>query len=501
MSFPQSAEYPHIGGPVRPADPQREFPYPATQNHAMPLSDSDMVEHGSDVDPDVCTNSIWPSSPPAYPRPLNPTHYDHDRSEWVYSALDRKRFDVFGDPIDPIVPIPMPQSPTSPHKCIVIEGDDLDAMGLFSDTDAQQLQLDLAGWSPPAKQRRPVVPMPDVDLYRAPDVRVYIAGQLPHEHNDVHRLSSVLTREVFVQTQAASEQKDICVNARLVLCTRNALYTICGLERINWAVQFLVNATEGLQYAAFVHQQQQYGHTMPMHDWKNATLYENAVAAGRLFLRLPDYIPNHAVVQPVHFFSPGTYFHEKLEEFRTQLAPNTHTPGTEEPRNTTEYRNKREHNNVICAQVSVYFLTQIFPLLFASDPNAQKLYQSSGMCQTQAHSHIENTIKCMVKLDKIAQQYNSLVARQYTCSKQYTPPGDTGCTVQIINGPRPWVIMQVIQMRLNANANMFDRCVSLALPFFVTRSCGVIGLILYGVCVCNVAVGVGKAGFVWLTRT
>ena len=404
---------------------------------------------------DVCADSAWLSSLPVYPRELSPDYYNHDRWQWEYSVPDPTLFDLFGDRL---VPTPMPQSPTQAVGYFEIEGDDLDAMGLFCDADAHQLQLDLLEASK------------DANMYRAPDIRVYIADQPAEEHNDIQRISSVLTREVFAQIKAESEQVDIRRDARLVVCTRGEGYTISGPERTNWAVQFLVDATEGLQYAAFMHQQQQHGRAVPIHKWKTATLYESAVAAGRLFLRLPAYTPNHAAQQPLHFFSPGTCHHAKLELYRTHLALDTHTPGTEEPQDTVEHRSKTAHNNIICADVSVYFLMHVFPLLFAADPNALKLYNTSNICAAQAQNVLtktpqDRTTSVMHELDRIAQHYNEKVSEHFIRSEKFIPPGDTGCHVKIVKAPRPWVVMQVLQMRQNANPGMLDRCVSLALSF------------------------------------
>ena len=433
----------------------------AAQNYAMPpatelTNDDNMEEDVSESDTD-----IWPPSPPRYPVQLDPDYFNPDRSAWEYGAPD-PHSNISGDLM---IRMPMPQSPTSPQGCIDITGDDLDAMGLFSKTDAWQLHLDLADSPKPMKQRQAATLVPRVEMRQAPDVRVYIADREAQEHNDVRRIVPVLTREVFSQISASRMNLEIRVDAQLLVCTRNKTpnmhYTICGADRINWAVQFLINATEGLQYAAFVHQQQQCRHEVQTHDWKNATLYENAVAAGRLFLGLPAYPQNYAVVQPLHFFSPGMGHDKQLELYRGYLALNTHTPGTEEPQNTVEYRNKTQHNNTVCAQVSIYFLMHVVPLLFTADPNAITLYNSTNIHEMLEQNLLTKTIQdcttiVMFEIDKITQQYNKNVSEHYTASSEYVCDSHT---VQIIKAPRPWVIIQVIQMRLYAKPKMLNRCV------------------------------------------
>jgi hypothetical protein len=433
----------------------------AAQNYAMAsateLTDDDNMEE------DACESEkdVWPPSPTTYPVQLDPDYFNRDRFQWEYGAPD-PHSNIFGDRM---LPIPMPQSPTSPPGCGDITGDDLDAMGLFSKTDAWQLHLDLRDSSAPIKQRQAATLVPHVEIRKAPNVRVYIADQEPEEYNDVRRNVSVLTREVFLQNGASSVNSGI-----LLVCTLNGPgngpYTVCGAERMNWAVQMLINATEGLQYAACVYQQQQCGHAVQTHDWKNATLYENAVAAGRLFLRLPDYPPNYAVAQPHHFFSPGMGHNKQLEGYREHLALNTHTRGMEEPQNTVEYSKKTAHDNTICAQVSIYFLMHIVPLLFATDPHATKLYNSSKIHEKLSQNLLTSTIQhctesVMVEIDKIAQFYNETVAKHCTSSSAYV---FSSHKVQIVKAPRPWVIMQVIQMRLYTKPTMLNRCVFSHMP-------------------------------------
>ena len=294
-----------------------------------------------------------------------------------------------------------------------------------------------------------------------PHMRVYLVGQPEHEHNDQTHSWSMLTREVFYdQFTASMEATAATQHATLRICNLSGLdYNICGAERINWSVQFLVEATQGQHYAASMFQKQQTGESLPSYAWRRQSLYDIAINAGRLFLQ-PSY-QSHGLNAPTqnHFFSHDQPYYMVLQNFQKQLIPELYL---NEP-------NKQHHNNGIYAAASVYFLLHFAKLLFATDANATQLYNSSQLLDSHAHqgNHQKYVCHVMQTLDEITQIYNEQIYQHYTSSSKKTMySGSNWYDLQTLLAPKPWVILQVLQIRMDAECSLVDR--------LVLRVCGVL---------------------------
>ena len=77
------------------------------------------------------------------------------------------------------------------------------------------------------------------------NVRAFISGRDEHEHVGC-TCSSMLIREVCAQIHAQAIGQDITLPVKFLVFSRHHRYTRCGQAHQNWAVQFLIDATQTL---------------------------------------------------------------------------------------------------------------------------------------------------------------------------------------------------------------------------------------------------------------
>ena len=282
------------------------------------------------------------------------------------------------------------------------------------------------------------------------DVNVFISGYRPGNLRHMP-LECMLTREVSTQNAARTAGEDITNPSALMVFTRNAPYTPCGDERRNWGIQFLVHATEVLQDLNDLYRDTINIEHIPAHNWTGGSLFDHAAAAGRHILALPAYFADGSIVTPLYDFSPAGRHAVQIQGFRNELRYNI----DEESSNT--------HNEEICACASVFFLQTIFPEFIAADQEAISIYNDGRLLELNAQYNLvppvftkrEYVVQVLTIIDNIAQRYNQSVSplfNQLVCVNGIFLPTTLGQGfVQTIVAPRPWVMMQIIQIREQAN--------------------------------------------------
>ena len=120
----------------------------------------------------------------------------------------------------------------------------------------------------------------------------------------------------------------------------------------------------------------------------------------------------------------------------------------------------------------LFWLT-IIPELFAADQRAVAIFNDGQLLQLQAQYHLlppnstkrEYVERVLITVDNIIQQYNQLVYPDFVYSHESVMQ-EQGGMMQDILAPRPWVIMQIIQMQQLQNpgdetgGDRQNRCVS-----------------------------------------
>jgi len=289
------------------------------------------------------------------------------------------------------------------------------------------------------------------------EVVLYVAGYRRHYSQEC-----ILANEVMIQNAARAAGQDITSPSVFTVFTRNGPYTICGPDRTNWALQFLQHSVEILQNwndaerwdldesaAAAAHQ-------LPAHDWtQGGPLFDHAAAAGRFILAEPRYYDDGSIGTPLVDFSRIGQYAAQIQDFKDGLRPGN-----------IEHH---EHNAEVYASASVFYLLTIIPELFAADQRAVAIFNDGQLLQLQARYHLlppesskrEYVEQVLVTVDSIIQQYNQLVYPDLVYSHESVMQ-EQGGMVQDILAPRPWVIMQIIQMRScdDTGGDRQNRCVS-----------------------------------------
>jgi len=274
------------------------------------------------------------------------------------------------------------------------------------------------------------------------EVGVYIAG-----YASIWNTTCILANEVLIQNTAYAAGQDITNPSVFTVFTRVAPYTICGGDRKNWAVQFLEHSVELLEPM----------HPIPRHDWTEGSFFGHAVAAGRYILAGHGYGENGTILSPLLDFAPGGKHAVQIQNFQSELQ-----------------HEDSEHNLEVYASASVFFLTTIITELFAADQQALTIFNNLARLHTQHHlSQPDFTRRDYVKrvfilLDNIIQQYNVSVYPNCVYNHE-SIMREEGGMIQNIIAPRPWVIMQIIQLEQTQSYHdemgydVQNRCVSEAL--------------------------------------
>jgi len=305
------------------------------------------------------------------------------------------------------------------------------------------------------------------------EVSLYVAGYRQHDTPEC-----ILASEVMIQNAARAAGQDITSPCVFKVFTRDAPYTICGADRRNWGLLFLIHSVDILQRwndqegwrvrldeaaaALFV----------PWHDWGRAglPLFDHAAVAGRFILAEPRYFDDGRIGTPLLDFSHVGQYAAQIQDFKDELRP-----GNISPRNIEHH----EHNAEIYASASVFFLLAIIPDLFAADQRAVAIFNDGQLLQLQARYHLlppgsskrEYVEEVLITIDNIIQQYNELVYPHLVDSHESVMQ-EQGGMVQDILAPRPWVIMQIIQMYVHDDeqGSRQSRCVCRTLATLLSRN-------------------------------
>ena len=279
----------------------------------------------------------------------------------------------------------------------------------------------------------------DDDSESETDVDVFISGYQVSTLGHMS-LDCVLTKEVSTQNAARAAGQDITNASVLMVFTRNALYTPCGDERRNWGVQFLSHAISKLEDLNCMYREELgAGHIRPG-IFMQFSLFEHAAAAGRHILALPPYFADGRFVTPLYDFSPDGRHAVQMQGFRNEL------------RNNFDDESSDAHNEEVYASASVFFLQAIFPEFIAADQEAIAIYNDGQLLELNAQYNLvppaftkrEYVVQVLYVIDNIVQRYNQSVYPDRVANTVL--PTILGF-VQTIIAPRPWVIMQIIQIR------------------------------------------------------
>ena len=109
---------------------------------------------------------------------------------------------------------------------------------------------------------------------------------------------------------------------------------------------------------------------IPTNNWMRGSLFEQAAAAGRHILALPEYFVDGSIVTPPYDFSPSGRHAVQIQGSRNELRYDTN----EESSNT--------HHEEIYACASVFFLQTIFLEFIAADQEAISIYNDGRAAST-----------------------------------------------------------------------------------------------------------------------
>ena len=283
------------------------------------------------------------------------------------------------------------------------------------------------------------------------NVRAYISGRNENEHIG-YTNGSMLIREVYAQIHAHAIGQDITLPVKFVVFSRHQRYTRCSQARRNWAVQFLIDATRTLMaQPADPHL------FIPLPVWGAGSLYDDAAAAGRYLILSTTQGLDGGTVSPLGDLSHVGRYAAEMKTYRDTLRPDLDTDVSIHTVNTKVY-----------ASATLFFVLEVFSQIFDADPLAVAIYRRSQLKNFQNAyangpdmlcTHEQYVTQCFLFLDNIAQRYNIMTPLQTTGRNVRTigmPPEMEG-TVQIITAPRPWVLMQMIQMRLRGDLDPHNR--------------------------------------------
>jgi len=270
------------------------------------------------------------------------------------------------------------------------------------------------------------------------DVNIHVRG---YEVNFVHPICShcLLTEEVSKQNIARAVGEDIANTGVLMLYTRGDLYTPCGDERRNWAIQLLVHAASVLEDLNSVYEYSLGVDYIRPPNTEYLSLFDSAVHVGRHILALPDYFTDGRYVTPLHEFSPNGRYAPQIQEFRNKLG------------SIPDGQRSTERREEVYASASLFFLQTILPDMLAVDYQAASMYNNRALRQLNARQNMDPPAlstrqyveEFFLTMDNNLQRYNTSVYDERVTKSVI---GTTQGTVQIIQGPRPWVVMQAIHI-------------------------------------------------------
>jgi len=290
-------------------------------------------------------------------------------------------------------------------------------------------------------------------------INVYVAGFTP-----THMIECMLTREVSTQNAARAAGQTIDNLCVLTVFTLNETYEIDMGDRVNWGVQFLNHATEVLQHWNRTEQLRE--RQVPVHDWSQGTMFDHAVGAGRFILALTRYHADNSIATPLFDFSPAGRYAVQIQEFKDELrqssaaayirasspqqvTANPHGVHDHDDDDAETFSALDVEHNEIYACASIFFLVVTIPDFFAGEVAHRGIAQllelhAQFKLVPPAFSKQEYVERALMIVDNIVEDYN----RSVFANRAVTFENETerlGLTQDII-APRPWVIMQIIQM-------------------------------------------------------
>jgi len=216
-------------------------------------------------------------------------------------------------------------------------------------------------------------------------------------------------------------------------------------------------------------------------------MYDHAVGAGRFILALTRYHADNSIATPLLDFSPAGRYAAQIQAFKDQLRDSSAAAGghASNPRHATA-NHHQVHNsdddddetfsvldvkhNDTYACASIFVLLMIIPELFACEFPPNYPLGIAQLLELNAQSNLvppaftkgEYVERALTLVDNIAEDYNRSVFADRVITFENIIPG-LGKTEDMV-APRPWVIMQIIQMRqeriYDHNGDIFNGCVS-----------------------------------------
>jgi len=191
--------------------------------------------------------------------------------------------------------------------------------------------------------------------------------------------------------------------------------------------------------------------------WGAGSLFDDAAAAGRCLILSTAQGLDGGMVFPLGDLSHVGRYAAEMQAYRDVLRSDLDTDDPMDAINAGVY-----------ASAALFFVLEIFSQLFEGDPLAAAVYNQSSLKNFQHTyangptiicTHEEYVDQCLRSLDHIAQEYNIMTPRQTTGRNVHNigMPQEMEGTVQIITAPRPWVLMQMIQMRLRGDLDPHNR--------------------------------------------
>ena len=192
-------------------------------------------------------------------------------------------------------------------------------------------------------------------------------------------------------------------------------------------------------------------------------MYDHAVGAGRFILAPTRYHADHSIATPLLEFSPTGRYAAQIQAFKDQLR------GSSADDDETFSVLDVEHNDTY-ACASIFVLLMLIPELFACESPPNHPLGIAQLLELDAQSNIvppaftkrEYVERALTLVDNIAEEYNTSVFVDRVITFENVVPG-LGKTEDLV-APRPWVIMQIIQMRqeriYDHNGDIFNGCVS-----------------------------------------
>jgi len=300
-------------------------------------------------------------------------------------------------------------------------------------------------------------------------VRVHVAGYTVGDE-------CMLAREVSAQNAARAAGGRIANVSILSVFTGNATYRPVEGSHVKWGLQFLIHATELLQHWERIDRRTYsfYTYPVPVHDWTHGSMFDHAVGAGRYILAPTRYYTaDRSIVTPLSDFSPAGRHAAQIQAFKDELQLSSPAAVASVTVHAINAAYGNPHNNDIYARASIFFLLTIIPELFACElpPNypagiAQLLELKAQFSQVppafSTRVYVERALRLV---DDFVEDYNrSVFVHRVVTFEDSDVPG--GGKVQNHIAPRPWVVMQIIQMRQdrlvdsNGPYHNFNRCVS-----------------------------------------